>query len=254
MKKLPSVYYQLHMVVILIISIYVLSACNPKSTVTTIQTPRDTVTNTATNTIALTPSLTATKVYPEWPVIYFETFDNNKRGWQLETYDNEYYQGLFSLIDGRYIANIIAKKGFFYSINNNFRTPLINVDISVDVDKSFGSRNSGYGLVLRENENSLYYFRILEETQQYSFTKLINDHWVEIIRNTYTPYILPQLLNHIRVQANESLFTFFINGKIVNQVIDNSINKGIVSIGIELYQPNDSILVAFDNYEVRKPE
>jgi hypothetical protein len=254
MKNIMVIYNPIHRVVLLFISVFVLSSCNPKTTATTVLPPSDTATNTATNTLVITPSLTSTMLYPEWPVIYFETFDNNQRGWLLDTYVTDYYQGLFSLIDGRYIVNVRAKKGVFLTIKNNFRTPLHNVDICVDVDKSFGSRNSGYGLVLRENKNSLYYFRIFEETQQYSFSKYINDHWIDIIRSTYTPYILPQLVNQIRVQAKESLFTFFINGKIVNQIIDKSINEGIVSIGIELLQPNDSILVAFDNYEVREPE
>jgi hypothetical protein len=254
MKNITIILNSRKYIPILVLFSFTLFSCKPVSPTINIQSPSETHTITPTNTLFSTPSQTSTKSYPEWPVLYSETFDDNNRGWQIDEEDNTYYQGLFSILDGKYIANIKAKKGVHLSIASNYRTPLDDVDLSVDIDKSYGSKYSNCGLVFRQQEKSLYYFAIYEETQQYTLSKLIDNQWITIIKPSFTPYIVPQLINHIRVMVKGSLFTFFINGKIVNQVIDKSIYSGRVTIGIELNQPNDIILVSFDNFEVRTPK
>jgi hypothetical protein len=251
MKNITIILNSRKYIPIIILFSFTLFSCKPGSPTITVESPSETHTITPTNTLFSTPSLTSTKAYPEWPVIYLETFDDNNRGWQIDEEDDTYINGLYSILDGKYIANIKAKKGVHISIKSNYRTPLDDVDLSVDIDKSYGSKYSNCGLVFRQQENSLYYFGIYEETQQYKFSKLIDNQWVSIIKSSFTPYIFPQLINHIRVLGKGSLFTFFINGKIVDQVIDKSISSGRVTIGIELNQPNDIILVSFDNFEVR---
>jgi hypothetical protein len=237
---------------LLVYIFFFFSACNKEPSPLPTQTPTNTNTITPTVTAVLTPTMTPTKLYPEWPVVFIETFDDAHRNWIFDTYNSDYCNGYFSLVDGRYLVNITAKKGVVLTLST-FSKLLRSFDVSVEVDKSLGSYNSGYGLILRKTEKFMYYFEIFEETQQYQFSVVIDDKWKKIIERTTTPFIIPQMTNYIRAMVNGRIFTFFINGKIVNQIEDTTNAAGQVGIGISLQKSNDRMLIAFDNFEVREP-
>ena len=236
----------------IIIVMLFISSCSSNTTVIPSTPAIASHTITPSETITPTPTLTPTKSYPEWPITFEETFDDTRRNWIYDTYSGELFTGYFSVFDGRYIVNVTAFEGFILSLSS-YTKDVHSIDVSVDADKSFGSYNSSYGLILRHDKNHMYYFEIFEETQQYEFSVLIDEQWKILIKRTGTPFIIPQLVNTIRVMIKGQIFTLMINGKIVNQIEDKTSSSGQVGIGISMERPGDKLLIAFDNFIVREP-
>jgi hypothetical protein len=108
-------------------------------------------------------------------------------------------------------------------------------------------------MVFREiDDANQYIFGVDQFDQDYFFSVLKDDEWIDIVDYTYSKEIKPNNVNTLRVVANGTEFKLYINGVLVNTSVDSTINEGGgIGLGFELDDTNDAGLFEFDNFNLK---
>jgi hypothetical protein len=181
-----------------------------------------------------------------------DSFDDSSNGWYEGPEDDDYLQGTISITDGRYLADVTAKKGVFYWLNASTKN-LTDFYLVVDAEKT-GSTSADFGLVFRDSSDSQYYFAISSDSQSYIFLVYDASEWSTIIEWTSASQIKTDGANQIAILAQGSSFTFFINGESVDQTEDSTLKSGKVGVAFSLSDAGEKAVFAFDNFEVTAPK
>jgi hypothetical protein len=212
-----------------------------------------TATSALTPTPTQTPTVTPTAAYTEWPQVVMETFDEPSEAWHIGEVNSDLVKGTVKVDGGKLYVKLTAKKSVFYPIGPEM-DDLLDEYVSVKVDQWDGSKTAEYGIVLRANSGSMYFFGISTVARGYRFLKSnAETGWEDLTLWTNNSGILPGEPNRIAVKALGPQFAFFINGEAVDDAKDNSSAAGIAGVGIMLAKAGDWVEMTFDNFEVRAP-
>ncbi len=206
-----------------------------------------------TSTPTATPSPTATLPYTEWPLVLSDSFDEESANWQVGDLNNEFAKGTLAIVGGKYYLKLTAKKPVIWS-NIPDMADLSETYASVKVDQKSGSKTAEYGLIVRDNSNSQYFFSISTLQQGYEFSTYTAKALSVLTLWTHSSKILVGEPNQIGVKAEGSKFILYINGQPVDDAKDSGSGLGKVGIGIALMKAGDWIEITFDNFEVRAPK
>jgi hypothetical protein len=217
-------------------------------------TPTVTDTPTASQTPTVTETATAKPSAPgaDWPVIFSDSFDDNRNGWLEGNFDDEFVKGTITFSGGKYRFALAAKQGVYYWSVPGLRA-LTDFFTAVDVRKTSGYSDSHYGMIFRVGENAGYFFTIDADDQEYHIDLVIGANWSLLKEPTSTAGINKTGANRIAVLAEGSQFTFFINGEEVFSVVNGSLPEGVVGVGVMQFTIGETVDIEFDNYEVRAP-
>jgi hypothetical protein len=185
----------------------------------------------------------------EWPLLFLDTFDDNTNQWIDGPIDDEYTE-MEITVDGVYRWEARAKQGFHWRVwpDSDFVTDFY---LAVDAQNIGDNINAQYGLIFRENDDSYYYWEIID-TQYYRFFSY-NNGWNELIPSTYSEAILPGELNHLVVVSENDQFEFWINDQFVGQASGSFPSNGQVGVAIGLSYDGENCTIIFDNFELRAP-
>jgi hypothetical protein len=187
------------------------------------------------------------KAASEWPLLLFDTFNDNQNGWIDGEIDDE-YSDIQVAINGVYRWTATAKKGFHWRVWPE--SDLVSdFYLSVDVQNLGENHDAQYGLIFRENEDAYFYWEITDN-QQYRVFSYQND-WIELIPETYAAAIQPGEVNHLVVLSENDEFRLWINDQFVGQFTSSFPSNGQAGIAIGLSYEGEQSVIIFDNFELR---
>lgn len=186
-------------------------------------------------------------------------FDNNP---YLETFDEVGSWGVGNtkqsegqVKDGVYELHVKDNHGVYYATaGENFA----NGTYIVEATQIDGPLNNGYGLVFRvdENNDNFYAFEISGDGYVWIgyCSNLCLDESVALVGGDWfrSPAVKSGLLetNRLRIVAEDSNMTFFVNGVEVGRTTDPRLSNGDIGVMVEALGER-GVRVAFDNIEVQ---
>jgi hypothetical protein len=211
-------------------------------------------------TITSTSNALDMNIDASWTEIYAEDFTNanaaKSRGWDTGVITNE-----LSMTNYRFEEKFRWELESLTDTLLYWREPIAfdSADrFSLEVEAQQVSESDfSYGLIFRytintDNALSYYYFAIDESRKQYAFFFIEKVKLTELIPWSNSPHIKTDARNIVKVIADGSRFTFYINGKLVNTKEDTRLASGIVGLKAASYSKGSAI-VEFDNFMLREP-
>ena len=186
-----------------------------------------------------------------WDIVIKDTFDDNENGWITETDDDDYALMTYEITEGKYRWDATAHQSFIGWIWPDME-PMTNFYLSVETQKVEGPDTADYGVLLREDEDSNFYYFGIRDSGSYALY-IFFEKWETLIAWTETDLIKPNEVNRITVLAEGSHFTFFINDQYLTEYSDDRISEGHAALAVELSNEGDQAVFEFDNFEVRVP-
>lgn len=183
----------------------------------------------------------------EWPVLLFDTFEDNRNDWIDGEIDDQ-YASIYVTINGTYQWEISAKQGFHWRVWPE--SDLVSdFYLAVDAQNIGDNIDAQYGLIFRENNDSYFYWEI-RDTQSYRLFSY-QDDWIELIPSTFTEAIQPGAQNHLVVVSENDVFKLWINDQYVGQITGSVPAKGQAGVAVGLSNPGEESVIIFDNFELR---
>lgn len=182
-----------------------------------------------------------------WPLLLFDTFDDNQNEWIDGEIDDE-YAAIQITIDGVYRWETTAKQGFHWRVwpESDFTTDFY---LAVDTQNIGDNIEAQYGLIFRENEDAYFYWEI-NDSQHYRVFSYQNE-WIELIPSTFTETIQPGEMNHLVVVSENNVYKLWINDQFVGQVSGSFPSNGQTGVAIGLSYEGEESVIIFDNFELR---
>ncbi len=182
-----------------------------------------------------------------WPVVLFDTFDDNQNEW-IDGEIDDAYSSIQVTIEGSYKWETTAKQGFAWRV---WPESDLTSDFYLAVDAQNGGDNidAQYGLIFRNHEDAYFYWEIID-TQSFRFFSYQNE-WIELIPSTYSDAIHPGEINHLVVLSENDEFRFWINDQYVGQASGSFPPNGQAGVAIGLSYAGEESIIIFDNFELR---
>ena len=194
-----------------------------------------------------TPSATLT---PVPVVLYDENFDIPGSRWQSVTDADgirDFYQG------GYRIRVDIAGWFFWETAGREFS----NMTAEVDTTKLAGPDENSFGLICRYVDNANFYSFLITSDGFYGIVRELFDEPEVLTGNELRPSTAINTgaaNNHIRVDCDEFTLRLWVNGVLVDEVLDANLPTGDVGLiagggGVEA-----GVDILFDNLVVTEPQ
>ncbi len=203
-------------------------------------------------TAVINENLIAYQVAADWPLLLFDTFDDNQNEWIDGEIDDDYATIMVTL-DGTYAWDIAtSKQGFVWRVWPTI-DDLGDFYLAVEAQNQSQNADAQYGLIFRNQGDDYYYFEV-RDAQYFRFFLYESYQWKELLPYTYSDAIRPGEVNHLAVVSQDDQFTLWINDQFVGAANGYSLAQGQVGVIVGLsYEDEDSFII-FDNFEVRVPE
>jgi hypothetical protein len=110
-----------------------------------------------------------------------DSFNNNNNEWPVGSWDTTYSTRKEYIQNGKYCVDIIGKRDvtLFNTLNSQ---DIEDAEISLDGYKASGTSGSDFAVIFRfVNSSNYYMFGINEYYQDYFFSVIYDDEWVDII-------------------------------------------------------------------------
>jgi hypothetical protein len=243
----------------------------PSATPTAIwtQTPTPLPTRTATSTPVPTPTpnLAATQVAleatasamdalaaigaaREWPVLVWDSFDDNHNDWMVGKIDDEF--SIMTLeIAGWYRWEIYARQGFVWRVWPQ-ADPVSDFYLAVEVQNLSDNLAARYGLVFWSDESTYYYIEV-QDSGLFLVSYYDGTSWNHLIDYTSSSAILAGQVNHLEAVMVDETFYLLINNVLVGEASAFSAAEGQAGVALGLSEEGDQSIIAFDNFVLRAP-
>ena len=196
-------------------------------------------------------SIEGEESFVEDEIIFADSFDSDANGWSTGAFEDEYSENEVTIADGKFTFSVTSKPDQTPYIekvlpNQEFSDFVLNVQ-AAPVDDA---EHYSYGIAFRENfAGHTYAFEIGNDGLYAVF--LFDGEWSVLKDWSQTDAILPGEANEIMVIAEGEEMTFIVNGQILTTLEDDTLSEGGIGLVIELFEPEVSATVDFDNLEVR---
>lgn len=183
-------------------------------------------------------------------VVLEDTFESNQNNWHTGVEDDEYGHTEYSLTDGYYrITQEAAQNVFIWSKLRD--TDFDNFVMSVEATPGDYTAPFGYGLTLRENfEGDLYVFE-LNTDGDFTVGAHQGGEWKTLQDWSPAEGAVADGPNQLTVRALDSSLTFSVNGQEVATIEDYALDRGVIGLGLELFEAGDKATIDFDNLVVQ---
>ncbi len=186
-----------------------------------------------------------------WPLYVSDSFDSNTTGWFEGRLDDGYVTGDQAVVGGVFRWTFSAKQGVsrvsaspFYARSDFYA--------AVDARRASGTLSSRYGLMFRYVDVDNFY--ILEASDSgYVWVYLKKAGVWQTLSFRVVEDINHAQFNNLMVVAHGAAYDVYVNGHLVDTIIDNALQEGKIGVGIEMYNEGDSSVFEFDNFALRIP-
>jgi tRNA A-37 threonylcarbamoyl transferase component Bud32 len=192
-------------------------------------------------------------VASQWPVLVYDDFNTNDRGWKEGDYSDERLTGNRTLSNGKYLWEANALDGVvWWSVPD--LAQVSHCYLAVDARVVRGPEDASYGLIFARKDTANYgFFRVDESSQRFKVSVLDDGTWSSILKWTESPAIRAGDTNRISVVVRGDEQLFFVNGEFAAKVSDDRLAIGSVGLAIDITSEVDSALFEFDGFELRAP-
>ena len=200
--------------------------------------------------IALQPLLTQAR---SWPTSFSENFMDNNNNWDTGDVRDGYITGNRTIRDGTYTWNVTTlQSSIDFSYPDMPDQQDFYANVTVNLLKMPEDHDADAGLLLRYDDTgqTWYYFSV-NNYGEYYFGWYDGDNWHSLIPETSSPVIKTGQTNRIGVVVQGSQFNFLINDEVVDHFVDESLQKGIIGLAINLPQEGQKATVVFSNLSVQ---
>lgn len=191
-----------------------------------------------------------------WPTRLFDSFNNNDSHWLVGNRPgDEYFAKITQTIaDGRYRWE--AQTARASSLSTAWLTGYNVADFHLVVNCKHirGSRaGSSWGVLFRVQDNHNFYWLRLTDAQQFAFSVVEAQQWLNLIEWTRADAIKPYGINQLEVVAYQNHFTFLINGQVVSEIEAEHFSQGLTGLAIEAYTLGEETTFDFMDFLLRTP-
>ncbi len=186
-----------------------------------------------------------------WPLTFQDSFETNENDWSSGDYEDERISGNRSVSGGKYRWEANALDGVVWWAISDAQ-PASDLDLTVEVRRISGPEDSRYGLVLKRADAGTYGLFLAKDSGLFKFSVRYQQDWHTVIDWTKSTAIVSGGVNRLRVVAEGSHYTFYINGQLAGEADDSHLSSGQTGVAIEL-DKGDEATFEFDNFAVRTP-
>jgi hypothetical protein len=202
--------------------------------------------------IACAPQLSGQAVSPLGAgILYRDDFSPAQTGPWLTEADA---QGYTAVADGRLLIDLNAPNLIQFV---TLREPQFDDFIlEIEATQLDGALDSSHGVLFRMQGTEAFYRFAITGTGFFIFERRDADgSWHRLTPDWMETSAIRQGLNaanHLRVDAVGSQISLYINGELVQRVVDNRYSQGTIAVEAGTFGPGQT-RVAFDNLVVRQP-
>jgi len=185
-----------------------------------------------------------------WPVVLFDTFDDNANEWIVGQQTGEYADINFTIASGVYHWEATPHQGFIWW-NHPAISPVTDFYIAAEYRQLSGPQGAYVGLIMSLNENDDFYLFSLRRTGDFALEQYYNGQWLSLIAWTPSPVYHADETNRMDVFVEQGYFSLFVNGVWVADYDAGDIPSGLCGLAGGINDVGESAAWEFDNFEVR---
>ena len=187
----------------------------------------------------------------EWPLLAYEPFDDNRRGWSVGG-NGVYSRGERGMVDGSYRWQLTAVEGFYWW-TAPIDVPFDNFYAEVQIDKQ-DRVSADTSLVFRYKDGDNYYeFGLCDDVTQYRVIKETLGTRTTLVACTAHPASKASDSNRLAVIGQTDRYLLFINDRYVATVDDDDHAVGGVGVGLDMDEGAVNV-IEFDDMVVRSAD
>ena len=205
---------------------------------------------TATTEVATTPT---TAPVADKNVLYQDEFSNPASGWPEEKFDNYfvgYHEPEYYHVE---ISSANYKTTVFEPAKQIFENASIEAKAFTVSKKTAATGDFNYGVAFRRSGDQYYAFTISPRTKKWYILKSSPTALTTVKEGTEAGIHDLDAADVLRVDAQGSNFTFYINDKLVGQLNDKDYAKGEVGLYVQTFDATN-VHIHFDSLSVLKLE
>jgi hypothetical protein len=194
-------------------------------------------------------------------ILFQDDFSSNSKGWDVGIQSDEYGNLNRAITDGQYVMTMTGKQEYYFAINSipdfSARDFVLSMDVTI-LESTVGAGNMSLEFSVRETDgvNGRHYAFSLFNDGTSSGDVWPTKNYQDVValwsHETNSAIALKKgVTNTISLKANGSTFTLYVNGKMIKEVSDTTINEtGNISFNLGLDKPNETLTIAFDNLTI----
>ncbi len=194
-------------------------------------------------------------ILPEWQETFCQTFSEDTAATEWKV--NEVNERVAVISAEVYKEKLGVRAVVKQSTDNYITAPVSDLrDFMVSVEGRMSSYSGNpyheLGMVLKENEDGYYVFKI-DSKNNYYFQLVRGDDVSNLSSNNLSEVILPlDQTNRLTVLVDNYVFKFYINGELVDEIKDNRWVQGNVGVYMKM-GGNTTVDWEFDNFSIYTP-
>jgi hypothetical protein len=216
------------------------------------------VTNVAATQVAVTATAAAQATAVAEAVVSFEDdFSSNLNDWEVGRTTDDYAEQVDQIVDGVYRRSLDSLQDVV-SYRDVPRYSAQDFVLSIDailVETSAESGDASVEITFREDRNGNYYSLEFANDSTYRLAKYQDDEWQSLYNWTSspTPLLTSGVTNTFTLVAKGSELTIYADDRLLTTLTDASLlGPGKFSLGLNLYQANQTLTVDFDNLVIKE--
>ncbi|MBN1993528.1 MAG: protein kinase [Anaerolineae bacterium] len=183
-------------------------------------------------------------------IIFEEYFDSDANGWATGEFEDDYSQDEITIEDGKYTLRALTKKAAYIEkkLPNREFSDFV---LTLEATPHDTAEHYSYGIAFREDsEANVYTFEIGNDGLYAVF--LYDNEWIKLKDWSSAKAIKPGQTNQLKVIAQGSTLTFFVNDDQLTTLTDDTLAKGQIGLILDMFEENQSAAVDFDNLVIRR--
>ena len=159
---------------------------------------------------------------------FLDNFEDDTN-WSTGEYDNDWWYGSKKVLYYAFTWDMQARKSFYhYQLQEN--RAYSNFRINLVAEQVNGDASGKYGLVMKENNDSKYYFMLNPNTQEYMFHLYdAGGEWTQLSYGTSNSIKINES-NDIVVICENNTWYFYVNSGFLAEIYDDSISSGYMGL------------------------
>lgn len=186
-------------------------------------------------------------------VLFHDDFTNPSTGWPEDKFDNffiGYHEPEYYHVE---ISSPNYKTTVFEPKKENFGDMTVEVKAFTASSKTAETGDFSFGPVIRRSGDQYYAFTISQRTKKWYVLKSTPNALTVLAEGTDESIHDPDAEDILRVDAQGSDFSFYINGQVVDRVSDADYANGEVGFFVQTFDAAQAH-VHFDDLIISKPE
>ncbi len=190
-------------------------------------------------------------------ILLAEGFNDESAWWPVGDVQGSYWNGTRLIENGVLDWNGTSVRDMFSNVTpdrDDLLEPQTNFQVSAKVRFPDPVMEGYVGLTIRgkdTGDQTSFYAFVLESSGYYTFWLYENDEWITLIDWTEIPYVDFEAWNTMAVQAVGNHFRLYLNGNLLGEVNDGTLESGNNGLILGVYESDKPIRAQFDDFIVR---